>query len=281
MQTVTNGDITLATETFGTPSDGPAVLLVMGATASMLSWPDAFCQALAEAGLFVIRFDHRDTGQSTARPFGTTSDTVEDLVTDVFAIAEAYGLSRYHLVGMSLGGYITQMIASDPPPQLASITLIASEPLGWDGAELPTLPPEFFAHVGGLADLDWSNRAEVIDFLVEITRLSTGTAPYDPAAARADVERLVEYAPNVASMFNHASLTTREDWTGAYARIKVPTLVVHGALDPLLPLPNGEALAGHIAGARLVVLPNTGHELPPHALPILTEAIAAHVKATD
>jgi pimeloyl-ACP methyl ester carboxylesterase len=280
MQTITNGTVTLATETFA-PSDRPAVLLVMGATASMLSWPDAFCQALADAGLFVIRFDHRDTGKSTARPFGTTADTVEDLVTDVLAIAQAYGPARYHLVGMSLGGFISQMIASDPPPQLASITLIASEPLGWDGAPLPTLPPEFFAHVGGLADLDWSNKPEVIDFLVEIARLSTGTAPYDPAEARREVERVVAYSPNPPSMFNHASLTTREDWTGAYARISVPTLVVHGALDPLLPLANGEALARHIKGAKLVVLPDTGHELPAHALPTLAEAVIAHVRAND
>jgi alpha-beta hydrolase superfamily lysophospholipase len=77
MQSVQNGDITLATQSFGSP-DNPAILLVMGATTSMLGWPDALCEALAASGHFVIRFDHRDTGRSTARPLGTTTDTVEN-----------------------------------------------------------------------------------------------------------------------------------------------------------------------------------------------------------
>ncbi|MBK1794031.1 alpha/beta hydrolase [Devosia sp. WQ 349] len=277
MLSVQNGAITLETESFGSP-DHPAILLVMGATTSKLGWPDAMCEGLAASGHYVIRFDHRDTGRSTSRPFGTTADTVEDLVTDVLAIARAFKLTRYHLVGMSLGGFITQMIATNPPPELASITLIAAEPLGWDGAELPTLPPEFFAHFGGLADLDWSTREDVIAFLVEIQRLSTGKAPFDPALARADVERLLDYAPSVPSMFNHASLTTARDWTGAYKRIALPTLVIHGKLDPLLPLPNGEALAHHIPHAKLTVLANTGHELPTHAFPTLLTAITTHVR---
>jgi pimeloyl-ACP methyl ester carboxylesterase len=178
---------------------------------------------------------------------------------------------------MSLGGLITQMIATAPPPELASITLIAAEPLGWDGEELPTLPPEFFAHFGGLAELDWSDREASVAFLLEIQRLSAGKAPFDPEVARADVERLLDYAPSVQSMFNHASLTTARDWTGAYKTIAVPTLVIHGALDPLLPLPNGQALAKHIPNAQLTVLANTGHELPEHALPTLLTAITTHV----
>jgi pimeloyl-ACP methyl ester carboxylesterase len=278
MLSVQNGAITLATQSFGAP-DNPAILLIMGATTSMLGWPDALCEALAASGHYVIRFDHRDTGRSTTRPLGTTEDTVENLVTDVLAIAKAYALPRYHLVGMSLGAYVTQMIATDPPPELASITLIAAEPLGWDGEALPTLPPEFFAHFGGLSNLDWSDREAAIAFLVEIQRLSTGKAPFDPALARTDVERLLDYAPSVPSMFNHASLTAARDWTGAYKTIAVPTLVIHGELDPLLPLPNGEALAKHIPNAILTVLANTGHELPEHAFSTLLTAITTHVNA--
>lgn len=99
---------------------------------SMLGWPDGFCEALR-----VIRFDHRDTGGSTTIPPGEAGYTVEDMASDIVAVIEAYGLEAANLVGMSLGGLLSQIVAVDHPERVSSPTLIASEPLGWDGEPLP------------------------------------------------------------------------------------------------------------------------------------------------
>lgn len=129
MTIVAHAGVRIVTEALGRPGD-PPILLVMGATASMLGWPDAFCAALAAERLRVIRFDHRDTGRSTTVPPGAATYAVEDMAGDLVAILDAYGLPQAHLVGMSLGGYLSQMLAVTHPDRVASLTLIASEPLG-------------------------------------------------------------------------------------------------------------------------------------------------------
>lgn len=277
MRPVEHHGIRLATQSFGRAGD-PAILLVMGATASMLGWPDEFCAALADRGLFVIRFDHRDTGRSTTVPPGAADYAVEDLAGDVTAILDAYGLAGAHLAGMSLGGYVAQMLAVTHPERVASLTLIGSEPLGWDGAPLPHISQAFMDHFAAFGGLDWSDREAVADFLVEGERLCAGTAvPFDRDRERARVARVLSRTDSPASMFNHGALTTREDWTGRFREIACPVLVVHGAADPILPVENGRAIADGIPGASLVVLPGIGHELPLPSIPEIAERIAAHV----
>jgi pimeloyl-ACP methyl ester carboxylesterase len=268
--------IRLSTESFGRPGD-PALLLVMGATASMLGWPDELCDALAASGHFVIRFDHRDTGRSTTLVPGAATYTVEDMAADAVAVLDAHGLARAHLVGMSLGGYIVQMVAVTQPDRVATLTLIASEPLGWDGPALPHISPEVLDHFAALASLDWSDRGAVAEFLVAIERLCTADdGRFDAGRARARVEEVLERTESPASMFNHANLTAREDWSGRFREIDCPVLVLHGAKDPILPLDNGRAIADGIAGASLVVMEDTGHEIPLARIPLVVERIAAH-----
>ena len=104
-QRITANGVDLCTESFGSPAD-PALLLIMGATASMIAWPDAFCEKLAAGGRFVIRYDSRDTGRSTVYPPGTPPYTLEDLADDAIGVLDAYGIDRAHVAGMSLGGMI-------------------------------------------------------------------------------------------------------------------------------------------------------------------------------
>ena len=277
MKVVANGEIRLATQSFGSAGD-PPLILVMGATASMLTWPDELCTRLAQRGLRVIRFDHRDTGQSTTVPLGSATYAVEDLATDVLAIADAYDLPRFHLMGMSLGAYIGQMLALDARERIATLTLVSAEPLGWDGPALPHISDSFLEHFGALSHLDWSDRTAVVAFLLEIDRLSAGPAGLaDVAAARARIEQILDRSPSPASMFNHGSLSTARDWTGRFREITTPTLVIHGEFDPILPLENGRALASGIPGAQLLVLRDIGHELPPTELPAIADAVARHV----
>jgi pimeloyl-ACP methyl ester carboxylesterase len=278
MRMIDNQGVTLATEAFGRAGD-PALVLVMGATASMLGWSDDLCAALAGQGLHVIRFDHRDTGQSTTVPPGAASYTVEDMAGDVLAVMDAHGLERAHLVGMSLGGYIAQMLALTAPGRVASLTLIGSEPLGWDGGPLPHISDAFLAHFAALGALDWTDRAAVAAFLVETDRLCVGSGrPFEADAARARAMRVLDRTDSPVSMFNHATAAVRQDWTGRFRDIACPVLVIHGAEDPILPVANGQAIAEGISGAELLVLPGVGHELPPQLFAMLAERIAAHVR---
>lgn len=276
MRMVQTGRVQLATETFGSERD-PAILLVMGATASMLGWPERFCDDLARRGFFVIRFDHRDTGQSTTLPPGQAAYAAEDLAADVVGILDAYRLEKATLMGMSLGGYLAQMVALQHPERVRSLVLLAAEPLGWDGPALPNIPDEFFEHFATLQTLDWSDRGEVIGFLQRIDEMSAGSGQrFDAAQARARIERVLERTQSPASMFNHASMTLRDDWTGRFREIRRPVLVIHGEDDPLLPVENGRAIASGIDGAEIHVIAGMGHELPASRFATISDLVTGH-----
>jgi pimeloyl-ACP methyl ester carboxylesterase len=265
--------VRLATEAFGDPGD-PAIVLVMGATASRLGRPDALCAGLSAERRFVVRYDHRDTGASTTRPPGQADYTIEDLADDLVAVLDGHDLPSAHLVGMSLGGYLSQMVALDHPARVASLTLIASEPLGWDGPPLPTLSPAILDHFGALATLDWSDRAAVAAFLLETDRLCAGPRHgFDAAAAAGRIDAVLARTASIASAFNHATAPVARDWTGRFRSIAAPTLVIHGTADSVLPPDNGRALAESIS-ARLHLMEGVGHELPAAEIAGLVGVIA-------
>jgi pimeloyl-ACP methyl ester carboxylesterase len=237
---------------------------------------------LADHGLYVLRFDHRDTGQSPACPPGAPHYTVDDIAADVLAVMDAHALPKAHLMGMSLGGYLGQMLAVTAPDRTLSLTLIGSEPLGWDGPPLPHIAPRIMDHFSNLATLDWANRDAVIAFLAETEALMAGSgAPFDATAARDYAAATFDRATSPASMFNHAQLTLTQDWTGAFRKITQPTLVLTGSDDPVLPPDNARALAAGIPGASLRLLPGIGHELPPRCHAEIAARVAALVQGTS
>jgi pimeloyl-ACP methyl ester carboxylesterase len=270
---VSTDEVALAVETFGSPLD-PPVVLAMGATASMLWWPGSFCSAIADGGFFVVRYDHRDTGRSTTGKPGEVGYSAEDLADDLVAILDHLDLGPTHLIGMSLGGYIAQMIAVTHPDRVATLSLIASEPLGVAPGTLPGIDERFMAHFELLAGLNWADTDDVEQFMVEVGRLSSGSPErFDEAATRRRVIAEIRRSSNIASAFNHGLVTPARDWIGATHTITRPTIVIHGALDPILPLPNGQALADLIDGAQLHVLPDTGHELNARDLDDITATL--------
>jgi pimeloyl-ACP methyl ester carboxylesterase len=230
---------------------------------------------------YVIRYDHRDTGQSTTGAPGEVDYCAEDLTDDLIGVMDALDVDAAHLVGMSLGGYISQIAALVAPDRVRSLTLIASEPLG-STDELPGIDERFMDHFGAMGELDWSNDDAVEEFLVGIGRLSAGTPErFDEAGTRRRVRSEIERAVNVASAFNHAMVATRDHWELAVDRITKPTLVIHAENDPILPLPNGEAIANHIEGARLRTLVEAGHELNPRDLATIGDEITAFLSEVD
>lgn len=275
--TVRNGDICLCTQSFG-DRDDPPVVLVMGATASMMWWPDMLCRQLAASGRFVVRFDHRDTGASTTVPAGSAAYAVEDLADDVVAILDAYDLPSAHLVGMSLGAFISQLIALRQPERVRTLTLIAAEPLGGDPVPASEMSPAFLEHFGTMSSVDWGNSTSVGSFLERVAVLSSSSGRgYDRAATTERIARELSRTRDMQAAFNHA--TVGGDWEQWDLRnIHVPVLVIHGAHDPIVPLKNGEAIARQIEGAKLLVLEEAGHELHGADADTITRAIIEHIE---
>src|SRR5919108_4989276 len=130
-RTVRADGIELATQTFGDASDQP-VLLIMGAMASMLWWPEEFCRRLSGSGRYVIRYDNRDTGLSTTYEPGKPGYTSADMIDDAVRLLDGYGLPAAHIVGMSMGGAIAQSVALEYPERVLSLTAISTSPVGID-----------------------------------------------------------------------------------------------------------------------------------------------------
>lgn len=273
-------EVDLAVETFGDPAD-PPVFLIMGAAAPMDWWPDGFCERLAAEARFVIRYDHRDTGQSKSYPPGAPTYTSADLDDDAVALLDALGITRAHVVGVSMGAGMAQQMATDHPERVASLTLISASPAG-QGDDLPPMSDELksmFAEPG--PEPDWSDRAAVIEHVVADTRAFQGSVTFTEADMRHLAGRIFDRTVNMASaMTNHWILDSGDTTTPQLSAITAPTLVFHGTEDPLFPYPHGEALARAITGARLIPLEGVGHgELPPQTWSVVVPAIVEHTAA--
>ena len=274
------GDVQLCVDVFGAPDD-PMIVLISGAAESMDGWDPEWCRQLAAAGRRVVRYDHRDTGRSTASPAGAPSYPGSALSRDVTRLLDALGVDRAHLVGLSMGGGIAQEVAARDPDRVATLTLIATSPAGRRTDEAPLPPPDdrvaqTFAEPA--PEPDWADRQAVVAYLVESYRPYAGSLGFDEPATRRLVEHVVDRTIDIeAATKNHWLVAGDEDDGFAMADIVAPTLVVHGTTDPMFPLAHGEALADEIRGATLVRVRGMGHERPPAAVsgPV-TEAILRH-----
>ena len=237
--------IEIATEAFGEPAS-PTVLLIMGAMASMLWWPEDFCAELAARGRYVIRYDNRDTGLSTTYEPGEPRYTLDDMAGDAFRVLDGYDVSAAHLVGMSMGGVIGQLAALSHPKRVVSLTAISTTPLGMDTGRLPGASPAYMEHAA--QTVDWSDLDQVAAFMVKDSQMIAGTAhPHDEPGARRLIERDIRRARNFTSATNHFMLKGGEQWQGRLNEMKVPLLVIHGTADPLFPVEHGIALSEAVA----------------------------------
>ncbi|MGH3074201.1 MAG: alpha/beta fold hydrolase [Gaiellales bacterium] len=272
---VTANCVEICTETFGHSSD-PPVLLMMGMAGSMLWWDETFCATLAARGRFVIRYDQRDTGRSVTYPAGRPGYTGGDMVRDAAGVLDAYGIAAAHIVGVSAGGALGQVLAIDHPDRVLSLVLISTSlVVGDDRAQLPG-PSEELTRFWSTRAPDPADRDAVTDTLVAYHRLLTGgRRPFDEPFARDLVRRDVDRALDYPSVQNHELIEGAQP-RGRLSDISVPTLVVHGTADPLFPIEHGEALASGIPGARLLRLEDAGHGVEPADWQTLAAAIADH-----
>lgn len=266
----------LFTESMGN-RDAPCVLLIMGAMASGAWWPREFCARLAERGRFVIRYDHRDTGRSTNYGPGGANYSTEMLADDALSILDAYNIGSAHLVGMSLGGYLSQLLALKAPRRVQTVTLIASECLAPRDASMPPMDPRLLEYHARAAHLDWTDREAVLDYQVGAWRLLSGSAhPFDEAFIRCLAEEDWERTANPLTAFNHAGLKEPTAWVGRLNEIQTRALVIHGTEDYVVPYAHGLALHRGLRDSHLLTLHGSGHELHPLDWPDILDAIVEH-----
>ena len=269
----------LCLEPFGDPAD-PTVLLIAGAASSMDWWEPAFCHRLASAGRQVVRYDHRDTGRSSSSPPGSPSYTFNDLGDDVLRVLDALDVRSAHLVGMSMGGGIAQVVAATRPERVRTLTLVATSAAGEraDATELPGMEPSLRATFETPpAAPDWSDPEAVLDRLVEDLRPYAGSLGFDEERTRRIGRVVVDRTRDMAASAGNHWVLHGEDVPFRMGDLDVPTLVLHGTDDPMFPIAHGEALARDIPGARLVPMPGMGHEVPPPRLwDLAVDEIARH-----
>ncbi|MGG4490278.1 alpha/beta fold hydrolase [Metabacillus idriensis] len=252
--------VEINTESFGNPGD-PAVLLIMGAMSSMDWWDEEFCQRLAEEGRFVIRYDHRDLGRSTVYEPGTSHYTITDLTDDAIGILDAYSIDKAHIIGMSLGGMIGQIMAVKNPDRVRTLTIIASSVFGTVQAELPQMDQRILEYHSKSASIDWSNRESSISYLAEGWKVLSGAKAFEKERMYLLAEREYSRAKQIQSRFNYVLLGGGEDYLDRMGEIDVPAVIIHGTDDPALPFEHGLALAKAIPQAEFVKLEGTGHEI--------------------
>jgi pimeloyl-ACP methyl ester carboxylesterase len=272
--------VELCTESFGDRGD-PPVILVMGMAGSMLWWDDGFCRMLAGTGRFVIRYDHRDTGRSVTYEPGRPAYSGADLAADIAGVLDAYGIPAAHVVGVSMGGALAQVLALDHPDRVLSLVLVSTSPALPGERELPPITERLRQFVA-TRKADWSDPESVTEYLVDHSRMLAGEGrPFDEARIRELARRDVERAGNFAASQNHGALADDGVSRGPLSSIAVPTLVIHGSDDPMFRLEHGQALTDEIPSASLLVLDGAGHGVERVDWETIVGAIADHTAAAN
>jgi pimeloyl-ACP methyl ester carboxylesterase len=276
--------IELEYDTFGNPDD-PALLLIMGFTAQMTAWDEAFCRQIADQGFHVIRFDNRDVGLSSriegevdiAKLFSGDLTSVpyslDDMADDAAGLLDALGIAKAHIVGASMGGMIAQLVAIRHPEKSMSLCSIMST-TGDRSVGQPT--PEA---MGALMAPAATNREEAVERGVTASRIIGSPVHFDEAKAAKRAGEAYDRAfdPNGVQR-QLGAIGSQADRTPALADVTVPTLVIHGAADPLVQPSGGEATAKAVPGAELRVFEDMGHDLPEPLWPDIVDAIVANAR---
>jgi pimeloyl-ACP methyl ester carboxylesterase len=281
-------EIELEYDTFGSP-DHPAVLLVQGLGAQLILWDERFCQALADAGRYVIRFDNRDVGLSTkcdrvtvdpfavlhARltggPMPPVPYTLSSMADDGFGLLDHLGVEQAHVIGASMGGMIVQTMAIEQPHRVLSLTSIMST----------TGEPDFFESdpeaLAALVAPAPREREAFIASAAQTWRIFCSPRYFDADVVRQRAAATYDrcFYPD-GPVRQTAAIFASGDRAEALRSLDVPTLVIHGRADRLIKLSGGERTASLVRGATLLVLNDMGHDLPEPLWPMLVGAIATH-----
>lgn len=288
MPNVTANGIQIEYDTFGN-SSSPPLLLVMGLGTQMIAWAVEFCEQLAARGLYVIRFDNRDIGLSTKFEEAGIPDmmaamaasfegksieapySLDDMADDAVGLLDALNIEKAHICGASMGGMIVQIMAYRHPTRVLSLTSIMSTT---GNPELPQGKPEAMAVLTTPAP---EGRVAIIESGLRVVRtIGSSGFPFDEEAARKFSEEAYDRSYYPQGMTRQmVAVIAHGDRRPSLASIKVPTLVIHGSADPLVPIEGGRDTAESIPGAELLIIDGMGHDMPLGAWPQIIDGISA------
>jgi pimeloyl-ACP methyl ester carboxylesterase len=284
----TNG-IELCYDTFGDPR-APPLLLIMGLAAQMIAWDENFCANLAARGYHVVRFDNRDAGLSTridaagmpnvgtALMAAVQGKPIEapyllrDMADDVVGLMDALRIPAAHVVGASMGGAIAQTLAIHYPSRLRTLVSIMATT---GSPKLPPPTPEALEVLLSPVPTDLADYLE--NYVRSWNVLRAGHFPLDEARDLMRARRIFERGLSPAGVARQlVAIIASGSRKQALAAVKLPTLVIHGDADPLVPLACGIDTAESVQGSKLVIIQGMGHALPISMWPQIIDAIAAH-----
>lgn len=294
MPNVSANGIRIEYDTFGDRSSSP-LLLIMGLGTQMIFWDEEFCQKLVEKGHYVIRFDNRDIGLShkfedagmpnvieamRAAMKGEevkTAYTIDDMADDTAGLLDALGIEAAHICGASMGGMIAQAMAIRHPSRMLSLISIMSST---GNPSLPQPKPETMSVL--IAPVP-EEREACIEHSVKIWRTigSPGFA-FDEERIRKLAAHSYDrcfHPPGMARQL--VAIIAHGSRKPALASVTVPTLVIHGAEDPLIPVEAGKDTAEAVPGAELLIIEGMGYDLPPELWPRIVDANAAHMHKAE
>jgi pimeloyl-ACP methyl ester carboxylesterase len=270
--------VVLCYETFGDRSGRP-LLLIMGLGGPMIWWDDEFCEALAERGFFVIRFDNRDSGKSSrmrgrvsaasAYVLRSAPYSLTDMADDAAALLDELTIPAAHVVGASMGGMIAQTLAIQHPTRVLSLTSIMST-TGGRRVGRPTVRAAQMLF--GRAP---KTREAYIAYLTRTFRIIGSPGyPFDVEHMRERAARTYDRGVNPGGTVRQlAAIVSSRDRAPGLRKLRIPAMVVHGARDPLVHVSGGRATARAIPDAELDIVPGMGHDMPPAIWPRLVDAI--------
>jgi pimeloyl-ACP methyl ester carboxylesterase len=273
MPSATVNGLRIEYDTFGDAAGAP-LLLISGLGVQMIGWDEEFCELLASRGFHVIRYDNRDVGLSTWMD-GGAGYTLDDMAADAVGLLNALDIPAAHIVGASMGGFIAQLVALNHPDRVLTLTSMISGPNGEDQVQ-PT--PEAMALLMTPVP---ATREERIELGVRSKKELLGPAdPFDGSYERVRVAAAVDRAYHPAGFVRQLqAVTAAPSRLSRLAELRVPTLVVHGDADILVPVENGRLVAAAIPGARLLEIAGMGHDVPRRVWPQVVDAIAELARA--
>ena len=280
------GALELAYDVFG--DGGEPLVLIMGIGAQRFFWDDAFCAQLVAAGFQVIRFDHRDIGESTRlsgrapRPLPLLARrlvgakvaapySLSDMASDVIGLLDHLGIARAHIVGASLGGMVGQHLAIEHPDRVRSLTSIMSSP----GARRYLPEPRALRALFAPPPKSAEDAGRTVEKMFRT--IGSPAWPVDGARLRAIGERAFAVGQSPSGFLRHfAAVLASGDRTQRLREVRVPTLVIHGSRDPMFPLRAGRDLANLVPNATWLPIAGMGHDLPAPMWPTFVAAIKRH-----
>ncbi|MEK6733688.1 MAG: alpha/beta hydrolase [Pseudomonadota bacterium] len=285
---IKNFNIELCTQIFG-DKENPAVVLIYGAAGQGILWNIDLCKTLAKNGYFVIRFDNRDTGKSSGFEYEEAPYNLFDMAKDIISILDEFKKDRAHIVGMSMGGYIAQVLALNFPQRINTITLLMTtiNSLALRGIKINNLPGHDSEVIRGISEIYQAPRLSLddkIDSLTKIWQLFNGDRekfPYEEWRQLAGESYSRARSKNAVKNHRLAVLNSPGDRSDFLKNINVPVLIIHGEADPIIRVEHALYTKQHLPKAKLLIIQKMGHILSSFFVDEVSDALLGHFEGEN